>query len=154
MRWFAQRGHVVTGIDRSTDALESAANFGRVIKADLEAQPWPLIQQGKPQAFDVLVVTNYLWRPLWPALLASVAPGGLLIYETFALGNAQFGKPSRSDFLLRPGELLEVCRDLHIVAYENGYLAQPSRLVQRIAALRPGDSSPGDGSPCPALSLE
>lgn len=154
MRWFAQRGHVVTGIDRSTDALESAANFGRVIKADLEAQPWPLIQLGEPQAFDVLVVTNYLWRPLWPALLASVAPGGLLIYETFALGNAQFGKPSRSDFLLRPGELLEVCRDLHIVAYENGYLAQPSRLVQRIAALRPGVSSPGDGSPCPALSLE
>jgi hypothetical protein len=87
-------------------------------------------------------------------LLDSLAPGGLLIYETFALGNAQFGKPSRPDYLLRPGELLDVCRDLHIVAYENGYLAQPARLVQRIAALRPGLASPNAVWPGPALSLE
>lgn len=154
MRCLSQLGHGVTGIDRSAEALSSAAHFGRVVQADLETQPWPLQQQGKPQPFDMLVVTNYLWRPLWPALLDSLAPGGLLIYETFALGNAQFGKPSRPDYLLRPGELLDVCRDLHIVAYENGYLAQPARLVQRIAALRPGLASPNAVWPGPVLSLE
>jgi hypothetical protein len=69
-------------------------------------------------------------------LLDSLAPGGVLIYETFANGNAEFGKPSRPDFLLQPGELLELCSALHIVAYENGFLPHPARLVQRIVAVR------------------
>ena len=84
--------------------------------ADLENGPWPLAGE----RFDAVVVTNYLWRPLMPSLLASLADGGVLIYETFALGNEAFGRPSNPDFLLRPGELLRCCRGLHVVAYEDG----------------------------------
>ena len=87
--------------------------------------------------FDAVVVTNYLWRPLFPTLLASLAPGGVLIYETFAAGNETVGKPSRPDFLLQPGELLLLCKNLHVVAFEDGFLNNPDRFVQRIAAIRP-----------------
>ena len=88
--------------------------------------------------FDAVVVTNYLWRPLWPQLLAALAEGGVLIYETFADGNQSVGKPSRADFLLRHGELLQMARGLRIVAYEDGYLEPPPRYVQRIAAVADG----------------
>ena len=83
------------------------------------------------------MVTNYLWRPLWPTLLASLAPGGVLVYETFAAGNETVGKPSRPDFLLQPGELLRLCQGLRVVAYEDGFLDAPARFVQRIAAIAP-----------------
>ena len=91
-----------------------------------------------------MVVTNYLWRPLLPAILQSVAPGGVLIYETFAAGNETVGKPSRPDFLLQPGELLRACAGLRVVAYEDGFLDEPARFVQRIAAVRadPDDAAP------------
>ena len=133
MRWFAGRGHAVTGVDRDPEAIAAVAPLGRALQADIENGPWPL-----PGAtFGAVVVTNYLWRPLWPAILASLAPGGVLLYETFAEGNEEVGKPSRPDFLLRHGELLEACRPLHVVAYEDGFLAEPPRFVQRIAAVRP-----------------
>ena len=135
LRWFASRGHEVTGVDRSQPALDACVSLGRLVQADLEDGPWPFAGQ----RFDAVIVTNYLWRPLLPTLVDSVAAGGVLIYETFALGNEAFGKPSNPDFLLRPGELLEACRDLQVVAYENGLLGEPARVVQRIAALRPGD---------------
>ena len=100
--------------------------------ADIENGPWPFAGR----QFDAVVVTNYLWRPLLPTLLASLAPGGVLIYETFAQGNETVGKPSRPDFLLRPGELLEVCRGLRVVAFEDGFQQAPDRFTQRIAAVR------------------
>lgn len=131
LRWLAAQGARVTGVDRDAAALASLHGLGRLIEADLENAPWPL----PGERFDAVVVTNYLWRPLWPALRASLADGGLLIYETFALGNAAFGKPANPDFLLRPGELLELCRGLHVVAYEDGVLDAPPRCVQRIAAV-------------------
>ena len=87
------------------------------------------------------MVTNYLWRPLLPTIVQSVAPGGVLVYETFAAGNETVGKPSRPDFLLQPGELLGACAGMRIVAYEDGFLASPARFVQRIAAVRPGVSA-------------
>ena len=131
LRWLASQGFRVTGIDNDAAALATLQGLGRTLVADLEDGPWPL----PDERFDALAVTNYLWRPLWPALLASLAEGGVLIYETFALGNEVFGKPSNPDFLLRPGELLQVCRGLHVVAYEDGVLAAPARRVQRIAAI-------------------
>jgi SAM-dependent methyltransferase len=131
MRWLAERGHRVTGIDRDAAALASAAAHGTVINADIENGPWPLVGQ----TFDAVVVTNYLWRPLWPQLLASVKPGGVLIYETFAHGQASVGRPSRPEFLLQPGELLRVCAEWHTVAYEHGVLSEPTRFVQRIVAM-------------------
>ncbi len=104
--------------------------------ADIENGPWPFAGR----QFDAVIVTNYLWRPLLPTLLDSLAPGGVLIYETFTQGNETVGKPSRPDFLLRPGELLDVCRALRVVAFEDGFESGPSgqtpRFVQRIAAVR------------------
>lgn len=132
LRWFAGRGHAVTGVDRDPAALAAAAGAGHVVQADIENGPWPF----EGQRFDAVVVTNYLWRALFPMVLDSVADGGVLIYETFAAGNETVGKPSRPDFLLRPGELLQACAGLHVVAYENGFLEAPERFVQRIVAVR------------------
>ena len=132
MRWFAQRGHAVTGLDRSAEAIAAVAGLGRAFEADIENGPWPL----EGECFDAVVVTNYLWRALLPRIVASVAPGGALIYETFAVGNETVGKPSRPDFLLRQGELLQVVAGLQVVAFEDGFSADPDRFVQRVAAVR------------------
>jgi SAM-dependent methyltransferase len=132
MRWFAQHGHTVTGVDRSAEAIAAVAGLGRAIEADIENGPWPL----DGETFDAVVVTNYLWRPLLPRILSSVAPGGVLLYETFAVGNETVGKPSRPDFLLREGELLQVVAGLQVVAFEDGFSADPDRFVQRVAAVR------------------
>ena len=137
MQWLNARGCRCTGIDRSAEALTEASRYGETLQADIEGGPWPLMQHGQPQQFDVVLVANYLWRPLFPVLLQSLAPGGLLLYETFAQGNETVGKPSRPDFLLQTGELLQLCHGLRIVAYEDGYLPNPERFVQRIAAFRP-----------------
>ena len=138
MRWFAGQGFSVTGIDRDPAALAAAQTWGQVIEADIESSPWPLAGQ----RFGAVVVTHYLWRPLLPAILDAVAPGGVLIYETFAVGNESVGKPSRPDFLLRPGELLALCAgpDWRVIAYEDGFEPAPERFVQRIAAVRDNGS--------------
>jgi hypothetical protein len=107
------------------------------VVADIETAPWPL----PGRHFDAVIATNYLWRPLMPTLIASIAEGGVLIYETFALGNASVGKPSNPDFLLRPGELLQEVQGLRVIAFEDGFLDLPPRFVQRIAALREGPPS-------------
>lgn len=133
--WFHQRNHPLTLVDRSREAIESIAIPApscEAVVADIENGPWPFAGR----QFDAVVVTNYLWRPLLPTLLASLAPGGVLIYETFAQGNETVGKPSRPDFLLRTGELLEVCRGLRVVAFEDGFQQAPDRFTQRIAAVR------------------
>jgi SAM-dependent methyltransferase len=132
LRWFAQRGHAVTGVDRSAEAIEAVAPLGRTVLADIENGPWPF----EGERFDAVVVTNYLWRALLPVIVGSVAEGGVLVYETFAAGNGSVGKPSRPDFLLQPGELLRACEGLHVVAYEDGFCDRPERFVQRIAAVR------------------
>lgn len=155
MAWFATQGFEVTGIDRSAEAAQAARAHGEFIQANIENAPWPLMQSGLPRQFDVVVVTNYLWRALFPTILQSLTPGGVLLYETFAVGNETVGKPSRPDFLLRPGELLQLCQNLNVVAYESGFLTAPERFVQRIAAVAP---APGKvPEPAPArhpLSLE
>ena len=147
MRWFAQRGHRVTGVDRNPEAVAAVAALGRALQADIENGPWPL----PGEHFDAVVVTNYLWRPVLPAVLAALAPGGVLIHETFAIDHATVGRPSRPDFLLQPGELLRVCQDLRVVAYEDGYVAEPERFVQRIVAVR--EVRP-DGAPPPRYPLD
>lgn len=138
MAWFAAQGCHTTGIDRSEQTLDTARAHGRVITADIENCAWPLRDDtGQIETFDVVVVTNYLWRPLFSTLLDSLAPGGLLLYETFSQGNETVGKPARADFLLQPGELLQRCQTLRIVAFEEGFLPQPARFIQRIAAVKP-----------------
>ena len=137
MAWFHGRGHPVTGVDRDTAFAQALEYPGTLVEADIEAGPWPLQTEARPTQFGAVVVTNYLWRALWPTVLDSVAAGGVLLYETFAVGNETLGRPSRPDFLLQPGELLDRCRGWHVVAYENGTLENPARCVQRIAAIRP-----------------
>ncbi|APW40622.1 SAM-dependent methyltransferase [Rhodoferax koreense] len=132
MRWFAARGHAVTGVDRSAEAIDGLKADFETVLADIEDGPWPF----EGRSFDAVVVTNYLWRPLLPRILTSVAPGGVLLYETFAAGNETVGKPSRPDFLLQPGELLQAAAGLRVVAFEDGFLDAPPRFVQRIAAVR------------------
>jgi SAM-dependent methyltransferase len=155
MAWFASRGCQVTGIDRAQDALDSASAFGTTVLADIENGPWPLLIGGLHHQFDLVVVTNYLWRPIFQHMLASLAPGGMLLYETFAQGNETVGKPSRSDFLLKPGELLQLCQSLGVIAYENGFLSQPDRFVQRIAAFNSsGDANALAPNPRHLLSLK
>ena len=132
MQWLQQQGLVAVGVDRDAQALAAASAFGEVLQADIENQAWPF----SPQSFAAIVVTNYLWRARWLDLLACLQPGGVLIYETFALGNETVGKPSNPDFLLQPGELLRLCQGLRVVAYEDGFCASPERFVQRIVAVQ------------------
>ena len=140
MRWLAEQGLRVTGVDRDPAAIAAVQDVGEAVLADIESGSWPL----PGRRFGGVVVTNYLWRPLMPQVLDSVAEGGVLIYETFAAGNQTVGKPSRPDFLLQPGELLRWCSrpDWRVVAYEDGFLADPDRFVQRIVAVRPAPAPP------------
>lgn len=133
MRWFAAKGHRVVGVDRAQDAITAAGSIGETVLADIEGGPWPF----EGRRFGGVIVTNYLWRPLLQTVVQSVAARGVLIYETFAAGNETVGKPARLDFLLLPGELLGACSELRVVAYEDGFLEQPPRFVQRIVGVRP-----------------
>jgi len=138
----AARGHPVLAVDRDIGQLGALAAAPGVtaLAADLEAPAgWPLGER----RFAGVVVTNYLHRPLLPAIVTAVGPSGLLLYETFAHGNERFGRPANPDFLLRPGELLAaVGIDLTVLAYEHGAVATPRpAVIQRIAARRP---APGD----------
>jgi SAM-dependent methyltransferase len=130
--WFVQRGCTVTGLDRDAAAVSPLRGKAEIIVADIENAAWPLAGR----SFDAIVVTNYLWRALLPTVRASLAPAGVLIYETFAQGQQTVGKPSNPAFLLSPGELLVAAEGLHIVAYENGFLSAPERFVQRLVAIR------------------
>ena len=131
VRWLAAQGFTVTAVDRDAATVQPLQALAKVVVADLEGAPWPL----PGERFAAVVVTNYLWRALWPDLLAALDTGGVLIYETFADGNQSVGKPSRPDFLLRHGELLQVAQELRIVAYEDGFLDAQPRFVQRVAAV-------------------
>ena len=137
-RWFAQRGCRVTALDRDAAAVEPLRSIAEVVLADIEAGAWPMALR----RFDAVIVTNYLWRALVPTLIASLADGGVLVWETFASGNQTVGRPSNPQFLLEPGELLAAAAGLHIVAYENGFLDRPDRFVQRICAVRAGRPQP------------
>jgi SAM-dependent methyltransferase len=136
-RFFLERGHPVTVVDRDTSAV---ADLGEnpdveVREADLEVgEPWPFTGR----AFEGVVVTNYLWRPILPDIVTAVAPGGVLLYETFARGHEQFGHPRNPDFLLQPGELLDAVRgELRVAAYEDLVVEEAAtKAVQRIAAVR------------------
>ncbi len=156
LRWLAAQGHRVTGVDRDGEALQALAALcpaAELLQADLEAAPWPWPQR----CFDAVVVTNYLHRPLFPALLAAVADGGVLLVETFADGQQTIGRPSRAAFLLQPGELWRQCAGLRVVAFEDGFepatASSAARFVQRIAAVREVASGAGQRPSPPRYGL-
>jgi SAM-dependent methyltransferase len=156
-RFFASLGHPVTALDRDAAALGTLRGepFITPLAADLEGAAWPLSADAR---FAAVVVTNYLHRPLFPQLLRALAPGGVLVYETFAQGNESVGKPSNPAFLLAPGELLDRVRgQLRVVAFQDGFLAQPRpAYVQRICAIleaeRPDDPVQAAPPPCYELA--
>jgi SAM-dependent methyltransferase len=136
-RLLAGLGCRVEAVDRNAEALATLRDLPGVNtrQADLEGGPWPYAGR----SFDGIVVTNYLWRPLLPALLDALATGGVLIYETFMVGNERFGKPSNPDFMLREGELLDLVLGpgMTVVAFEQGEVESPwPAVVQRICARR------------------
>ncbi|HEU4846492.1 MAG TPA: class I SAM-dependent methyltransferase [Burkholderiaceae bacterium] len=137
-RHLAALDHAVVAVDRDPQALAAAAGPGIVTsEIDLEGEGavWPF----GPGRFAGIVVTNYLHRPLLAAMVDSLAPDGVLIYETFADGNAQFGKPSSPAFLLQAGELLTwaLNHELRVVAFEDGVVEAPKpAMVQRICAVK------------------
>jgi SAM-dependent methyltransferase len=154
--FFASLGHPVTALDRNAAALDAMRDEPLIttLVADIEGAAWPLPDDAK---FAAVVVTNYLHRPLFPQLLRSLAPGGVLVYETFAQGNESVGKPSNPAFLLAPGELLDVVRGhLRVVAFQDGFLAQPRpAYVQRICAIMEADRSAerAEAAPPPCYEL-
>jgi SAM-dependent methyltransferase len=140
--YLAKLGFSVLAVDRDAAALEALAlsNQGLDIEIehlDLEGSTWPLADRSG--LFDAVVVTNYLYRPYLELLPDLLAEGGILIYETFAHGNAAFGKPSNPDFLLQTGELLDFAarHGLHILAYSDLYQAEPKpAMVQSVCAVK------------------
>jgi SAM-dependent methyltransferase len=136
-RYLAGLALRVEAVDRDPEALARLAGVAGVTArvADLEQGPWPYAAR----QFDAIVVTNYLHRPLFPHLIAALAAGGVLIYETFAAGNERYGRPANPEFLLKAGELLEVARGrLRVIAYEDLYVEAPKpALVQRVCAVSP-----------------
>jgi SAM-dependent methyltransferase len=132
----ASLGHTVLAVDQDISAIEPLKSDSiQTQKLDLEGLEWPLLDQ----QFSAIVVTNYLYRPFLDELPKMLNEGGVLIYETFADGNAQFGKPSNPNFLLKPGELLALAgrAGLRVIAYEDIYLDQPKpAMVQRICAVK------------------
>ncbi len=130
-RLLAQAGHAVLAVDRDEASLTGMAGLpGITTRAvDLERDDWPL----GGESFAAIVVTNYLWRPRLDSVLALLAPGGVLIYETFMVGHERYGKPSRPDFLLRSQELLEIAQShrLTVLAYEEGESQGPTPAVRQ-----------------------
>lgn len=132
VRLLRERGFAVLAVDRDIGALIPLAGLGVEIRAlDLESgAPWSFGGD-----YDAIVVTNYLYRPLLPRIAAALAPGGLVLYETFMQGNERLGRPRNPDFLLRPGELLAAFAALTVIAFEQGEIALPRpAMIQRIAA--------------------
>jgi SAM-dependent methyltransferase len=140
--YLAELGFSVLAVDRDAGALEvllqSKGSLAIQIEhLDLEGSIWPLADRSG--LFDAMVVTNYLYRPYLDLLPDLLAEGGVLIYETFAHGNAVFGKPSNPDFLLQTGELLDFTarNGLHVLAYSDLYQAQPKpAMVQSVCAVK------------------
>ena len=130
-RLFAARGLEVVAVDREAQVFSEGVRF---VRADLEdGSPWPFTGQ----RFGAIVVTNYLHRPLMPRLAESLDEGGVLIYETFMIGNEKFGRPSNPEFLLRSGELLASFATLAVAGFEQGRVERPKpAMIQRLCALR------------------
>lgn len=135
-RFLAARGCSVLAVDRDAAAIAALATVAGVFTrvADLEGAAWPFATS----SFDAVVVANYLHRPLFGPIFDALRPGGVLVYETFMVGNERFGRPSNSHFLLQPGELLVAVQGrLEVVAFEQGEVGAPrAAVVQRICALK------------------
>ena len=156
VKLFAEAGHRVTAIDRNIEALSAFVDShdAEIVEADLESgAPWPL----PGRTFGAVIVCNYLYRPLFEDLIRALAPGGVLLYETFARGNEVYGKPRNPDHLLKSGELLDVVRGrLQVVAYRHGIVEGDKcpgvkQMICAVNNLGSSDREEGDPAPFPLL---
>lgn len=142
-RLFLAQGHRVVAVDRDLSGLAELAEHTRLemVETDLEDET-PFALAGRH--FAAVVATNFLHRPLMPALVAAVEPDGVFIYETFAVDNERFCRPKNPRFLLRPGELLDAIRGhLRVIAYEDLIVDEPSpAAIQRVCAIGPNRAVP------------
>jgi SAM-dependent methyltransferase len=142
-RLFLARGHRVVAVDRDLSGVADLGEHTRLerVETDLEVET-PFALDGR--RFAAVVVTNYLYRPLMPSLVDAVDADGVFVYETFSVGNEHLGRPKNPDFLLRPGELLDVVRGhLRVIAYEDLVVDEPSlAAIQRICAIGPNHAVP------------
>jgi SAM-dependent methyltransferase len=141
--WLAERGLTTLAVDRNPDVIREVNDAARERGLRLRAEVCDLESGVNPfrdeAAFDVIVVVHYLHRPLFPALLDALAPGGLLVYETFTRGQAARGKPTNPDFLLNPGELIDLVRPLDVLASREGDF--DGRMIASVIARRPGSAA-------------
>lgn len=133
----AVAGYQVVAVDHEFAAIFALRGLPGIsaLQLDLEGADWPLAGE----QFAGVVVTNYLWRPRLPDVCALLESGGVLIYETFMVGNEAYGKPSNPKFLLQPGELRAVARaaGLREIAFEEGYTDIPRPAMrQALCAVR------------------
>jgi len=143
-RFFAERGYSVTVVDRDVSSLIQPNNF-EIVEADLENAPWPF----PGRQFAGIVVVNYLYRPLLATLIDSLQPGGVLIYQTFAVGNEAHGRPKNPDFLLRENELLDVFGErLRVVEFWQGLVdGDHPAVIQQICAVNQPRAFPVGNAP-------
>lgn len=139
----AQAGLRVRAIDRDAGAIadlrEAAGRQRLKIEAaviDLETDPPPSLGES---LYDMIVVVNYLHRPLMPMIRAAVKPGGRIFYETFTTGQAERGRPRNPAFLLKDGELPELLKPLVVLRAREGEI--DGRFVASIVVERPVENS-------------
>jgi tellurite methyltransferase len=137
--WLAtQAGCRTLAIDIDPRTLADLEERARQAGADLETRCQDLEAPDAAldhDAFDVVVVTRYLHRPLFPEIRAALRPGGLLIYETFTAAQARLGKPTNPAFLLEPGELCSLVRPLEVLGEREGLF--DGAAIASVVARRP-----------------
>jgi 2-polyprenyl-3-methyl-5-hydroxy-6-metoxy-1,4-benzoquinol methylase len=135
--WLAQQGFATTAIDRDPSAVAAlearAQRDGLPLTARAVDLETGAVQLGEA-LYDVVVVVHYLHRALFPALRAALAPGGVLVYETFTVAQASRGRPTNPAFLLEPGELPRLVAPLVVVAAREGDF--DDRMVSSVVAVR------------------
>jgi SAM-dependent methyltransferase len=139
--FLARRGLSVRAVDRDAAGVAALAAEARRLGLGIRAEVLELEVAGidlGSAAYDVIVVVHYLHRPLFPALVRALAPGGVLLYETFTLAQALRGRPTNPDFLLRPGELPRLVAPLRVLRQREGEFE--GRMVAAVAAAWERDS--------------
>jgi SAM-dependent methyltransferase len=136
--YLAQHGFQVTGVDNDPEALQQAEEKARTLGVSLNAVRGDL-ENGYVvplESYDAVICFNYLYRPFFPSIKASLKPGGIIVYETYTVDQTKFGPPRNPDHLLRYNELLEVFREYRCLRYHEG-IYEDSKAIAGIIAVKP-----------------
>jgi len=139
--FLASKGFSVILADRSEEALQQAKRSADSLGITVEIRRIDLEQEGanplENQTFSAVLVFRYLHRPLIPCMQKSLKKGGILVYETFTVEQAEFGKPRNPDHLLKPGELLSWFRDWEVLYTFEGIVGKPPKAIAQIICRKP-----------------